>query len=318
MNDVISIIIPIYNKEQYLNKCLGSIVNQTYANLEIILINDESTDNSLKICEDFAKDDKRISIINQKNKGESESRNIGIKYSSGKYICFVDGDDFIDNNFIETLYNGIKDTDISSAGYTQDFINKIEIYDSIIGKYSRNNLLKELLSNTHIRCFATKLYKSSIIKDNNIYFDKKYTVGPDYLFLITYLSYCNYCYCSNNSFYHVVMSNDSAMRSSTKYNYRKADVIDIFKYGKKIYYQNNISGYDEYILFWCGGLFNDFCRYKNIDKEYIKKCTIPIRDILNINKKLDMKYYYKILFHALAKFPVLMYHIIYGFHKFIK
>ena len=101
---LISIIVPIYRVEEYLDKCLSSIINQTYKNLEIILVNDGSDDNSIKIAKKYAKKDERIKIIEEDNKGLSCARNTGINASTGKYITFVDSDDFIEENYIEVLY----------------------------------------------------------------------------------------------------------------------------------------------------------------------------------------------------------------------
>ena len=97
-NYLISIIIPVYNAEKYLLKCLNSVINQTYNNLEIILVDDESTDNSSKIYNEFAKNDNRIKIFHQKNKGVSSARNCGIDKARGKYIAFIDPDDEIESN----------------------------------------------------------------------------------------------------------------------------------------------------------------------------------------------------------------------------
>lgn len=101
----ISIIIPIYNVEQYLPQCLDSIINQTYKNLEIILINDGSTDNSGKICDNYAKVDNRIHVFHKKNEGVSSARNLGLEKCTGDFIGFVDPDDFIELNMYELLYN---------------------------------------------------------------------------------------------------------------------------------------------------------------------------------------------------------------------
>lgn len=100
----VSIIIPIYNTEKYIKDCLDSVVNQTLDDIEIICINDGSTDNSLKLINDYAKRDKRIKVINQENKGQGTARNIGIKESKGEYIGFVDFDDYIDLKMYEKLF----------------------------------------------------------------------------------------------------------------------------------------------------------------------------------------------------------------------
>lgn len=101
--DLVTIIVPVYNVENYLNRCLDSIIKQSYKNLDIILINDGSTDNSLKICNNYAKNDTRITVINIENSGPSICRNIGLEKAKGGYISFVDSDDYIEKNFIETL-----------------------------------------------------------------------------------------------------------------------------------------------------------------------------------------------------------------------
>ena len=112
----ISVIVPIYNAEAYLNRCLDSIINQTYSDLEIILINDGSTDNSLDICLEYASKDKRIVVYNQTNKGISKARNKGIELATGDYIGFVDSDDIISPRMYETLYNLMTDEKCLIAG----------------------------------------------------------------------------------------------------------------------------------------------------------------------------------------------------------
>lgn len=103
----ISIIIPVYNVKKYLNDCIQSVINQTYNNLEIILIDDGSTDGSGDYCDEIAKKDSRIFVYHKTNGGLSEARNVGIKISTGKYITFIDSDDYIENLYIETLYNSL-------------------------------------------------------------------------------------------------------------------------------------------------------------------------------------------------------------------
>ena len=111
----ISVIVPVYNVEQYLARCLDSIVNQSFKNLEIICINDGSTDNSLEILKNYAAKDPRILIIDQENKGQAAARNEGLKSAHGKYIGFVDSDDWIDPNFFEMLYNAAEKYQADSA-----------------------------------------------------------------------------------------------------------------------------------------------------------------------------------------------------------
>lgn len=126
----ISIIVPIYKVEKFLDNCIDSIVNQTYKNLEIILVDDGSPDNCPFICEKWAKKDNRIKVIHKKNGGVASARNIGLKNVSGKYISFIDPDDFVNNLYIEKLYNNLidNDADISIVSYQK--INGTDIYNT--------------------------------------------------------------------------------------------------------------------------------------------------------------------------------------------
>ena len=101
----ISVIIPVYNVEKYLKECLDSVINQTLKDIEIICVNDGSTDNSLNILENYAKKDNRIIVISQKNKGLSGARNTGLKYCSGEYVSFIDSDDYVSKDLFELTYN---------------------------------------------------------------------------------------------------------------------------------------------------------------------------------------------------------------------
>ena len=107
-NELISIVVPVYNVEKYIEKCVNSITNQVYNNLEIILVNDGSTDNSGKLCDSLSKLDDRIKVYHKENGGLSDARNYGVERANGKYIGFVDSDDFIDSDMYKTLYDVIK------------------------------------------------------------------------------------------------------------------------------------------------------------------------------------------------------------------
>ncbi len=112
IKDCISVIVPVYNVEKYLNRCIESIINQTYQNIEIILINDGSTDNSSIICDEYAEKDARIKVIHKKNGGVSSARNVGLKNAKGEFITFVDSDDYIKLTCFEKMANGIKNNDV--------------------------------------------------------------------------------------------------------------------------------------------------------------------------------------------------------------
>ena len=134
----ISVIVPIFNGEKYLRRCIESILKQTYKNIELILINDGSEDKSLAICEEYKKNDKRIIIINKENEGVSIARNIGIEKATGELISFVDADDYLEITFLQELFDMMKkyNTEYITCGYNRVYDNHIE---------QVNNDLKEIL-----------------------------------------------------------------------------------------------------------------------------------------------------------------------------
>ena len=119
-NKIISVIVPVYNVEKYLSECIESIIDQTYLDLEIILINDGSTDGSFDICKEYEKRDSRIKLIDKINGGLSSARNAGIDNASGAYLCFVDSDDCLEKDALMQLYQAISESDISICSMSSD------------------------------------------------------------------------------------------------------------------------------------------------------------------------------------------------------
>ncbi|MDE6851318.1 MAG: glycosyltransferase [Lachnospiraceae bacterium] len=149
---LISVIVPVYNVKNYLHRCIDSIINQTYSNLEIILIDDGSTDDSGQICDSYQDIDKRIRVFHKKNGGASSARNLGLDKARGEFIGFVDSDDYIRKDMYESLYSGMKDdVDIVCCGIVLLFPAKMRRKSELYGKaeetvcYSRQEALKELL-----------------------------------------------------------------------------------------------------------------------------------------------------------------------------
>ena len=154
MKDLISIVVPVYNVKQYLEKCIDSILNQTYNNFELILVDDGSKDGSEKICDRYLKKDKRVSVIHKKNGGLSSARNVAIEASKGKYITFIDSDDYVSNIFIETLYKTATKTkaDLVISGLKNYYEDDIVIEDDI----SKNNCEVISKEETYERMFLQK------------------------------------------------------------------------------------------------------------------------------------------------------------------
>ena len=114
-NELISIIVPIYNTEKYLRQCLDSIINQTYTNFEVLLVNDGSTDSSGMICQEYVENDSRFRYFEKENGGVSSARNLGLECSGGAYITFIDSDDWVESNHLEALLKGIKENNTDIA-----------------------------------------------------------------------------------------------------------------------------------------------------------------------------------------------------------
>ncbi len=172
--DKITVVVPVYNIEEFLPECLDSVINQSYENLEIIIVNDGSTDGSLKICEDYAKRDERIKLITQENGGLSAARNTAIAVASGKYITFVDSDDYIHPDMINVLYTQLKlnNSDMSVCQFMpvnekSELLN-VDRYYPALNIEGNKNCMRELLLDTGIKtCAWGKLHLTSVFKDFN-------------------------------------------------------------------------------------------------------------------------------------------------------
>lgn len=168
MEALISIIVPVYGVERYLDECVESIINQTYKNLEIILIDDGSPDNCPKICDDWAKKDSRIKVIHQNNAGVSVARNIGLDNAQGDYIGFVDGDDYIDADLYETVMSVFDNYNVDIVSFDFEYVTEksksINSFEKIHKDtiYNRIEALSELLLGNITNHFCNKIYKKYI------------------------------------------------------------------------------------------------------------------------------------------------------------
>lgn len=193
----VTVIIPCYNLEKYIEKCICSICNQSYKDLEIMVVNDGSTDNSWSIITSLMKSDYRIKGINQNNLGVSAARNRGISESTGEMIMFVDGDDYIENDYIEKMMDGVNENiDMVIAGLTF----KYPTYDSVVRGVDFNCSADEFFEKYYLKTIidrtifgpVNKLYRKSILRNNNIKFIDDFAIREDGLFVLEYLKYVNY------------------------------------------------------------------------------------------------------------------------------
>lgn len=233
---IVSIIMPVYNKEKYLYKSIKSILNQTYKNFELIIVNDGSTDNSSWICHKFEQEDSRIRVIDIENNGVSNARNIGLKNANGQYVQFIDGDDYIDELMLEDLVNLSEkyNTDIIITAIKKiDLKSKksIEVVLPFSGLKSVDDMMDnfaQVQKETGIYgCVSNKFIRKSIIDEHDLKFDKKLWLAEDldfYLELYKYVT--NVYFCNKAYYYYVQEAENSSTTSDKKHNYlQQAEII---------------------------------------------------------------------------------------------
>lgn len=313
MNDLISVIVPIYNVEKYLNKCIDSIISQTYKNLEIILIDDGSPDRCPQMCDEYSKKDNRIKVIHKENGGVSFARNIGLINSTGKYILFIDSDDYIDMDMIEFLVNNIQlndNYDMSACGY---YLNNNPIFEKNRECLTLTNVegAKYIAGKNHckLRGFLwNKLFKREIINKFNIIFPTDIYFCEDAYFCQLYLKRCHSIIYNCKPKYHYIERINSA--THTLINEKKLSVLDAYKgimdcckdYNNSelnnILYANYIS---HNILLLKSACDNNIIPslYKSINNIYIFLINNKNKVIFNkyISIKQKLKYIYSIFFY---------------------
>lgn len=211
---LVSVIIPAYNVEDYVEKCLESIITQTYKNIEIIIIDDGSTDGTYEKCLKFTHIDHRVKLYTQKNKGVSAARNYGIERASGQYICFVDSDDQISPYYVEVMLKNIMDTnsDISLIQYTRHLpMDSLSNKEREVWNY-KEGLIKCLSMTPPICCVCCKMYKKQILKD--LRFDENIQIAEDKYFFYMSLTRCKKIVYQDIALYYYYERPGSAMRSS--------------------------------------------------------------------------------------------------------
>ncbi len=206
----ICIVLPVYNAESFLDKCIHSILRQTYKNWELILVDDGSKDASSKICDFFSEKYENIRTIHQENAGVSAARNRGIQEASGEFIVFVDSDDWVSDNMLELLTSNQKKND---ADFTMGNANIVGKNAQVIGCYASENLslnqdefwkhFGRLYSETLLNSPWAKLYRTDIIQKNNLQFDLSRSLGEDLLFNLNYYQYCSrFCFFPTPIYYY--------------------------------------------------------------------------------------------------------------------
>ncbi len=225
MHPKISVIIPVYNVEKYLRRCLNSVLSQSFDNWEAICINDGSTDNSLVILDKYASKDSRIKVISQKNMGLSMARNNGLAQACGKYICFLDSDDFIDKNFLLNLYKEITQTKADVAMAPTRYLNDKKTKTDVFEHKILTTFQEKVSSLPHGGCW-NKLYSRQFLLEHNIQFPKD-LYWEDNIFTIKACYFSNQIAVIDEGCYNYVHNDNSITSNPAKEEKRKADSLII-------------------------------------------------------------------------------------------
>jgi exopolysaccharide biosynthesis protein, sugar transferase len=309
---MISVIVPVYNVEEYLEECLESIQYQTYTDIEVILVNDGSTDSSKEICERFCQADSRFRLINQENKGQSAARNRGVKESVGQFIMFVDSDDIINKDVLEVLLPYMKkDVDIVECGMTRNkeefFLNKTS---TIIFEGDAKEAILNCISFDAVKfCAFTKLYRREIVEkipflEGYIYEDV--FTGINYLKHIRKLVVIDYI-----GYYYRVRSNSTMTKT-----FHEKD-LDIFKVGSQLIDSfkddENMLPYIGYFMFYIGhghylkDRINKKSPYVDLYEDFIRNAAF----IAKQSKEVVRKYHLLRLYLIAPKYYTTITHPIY-------
>ena len=219
MNQTISVIVPVYNAGEFLLKCLDSLREQTYTDLEILLIDDGSTDGSGDVCDEYAEKDSRFRVIHQENQGVSGARNTGLKNAEGSYIGFVDADDWTEPEYYETLYKLITKENAEThtcptASMCCMFFGNRPFYPSDLREeafFGKDDVLRFSLTDRY-NSLSCKLFRREVIAEKNLLFDAEICMGEDLLFICQYLAGGTMSY-TPQPLYHYRQSDDSVSRA---------------------------------------------------------------------------------------------------------
>lgn len=312
---LISIIVPVYKVEDYLDRCIQSIVSQTYPKLEIILVDDGSPDTSPQICDEWAKKDPRIIVIHKKNEGVTKARKTGVQKATGEYIGFVDSDDCIDEDMYEVLLNLILkyDADISHCGFQMEFpdghINKFYGTDKIV---IQNNFdgQKDLLEGKFIEpTLSNKLYKKSLFE--NLAYNEDIKINEDLMINFLLFQKSNKSVFYDVCKYHYMIRNNSASRAVLN-DHKIYDPIIVKEFIRNHAGENIKDIADGAYLSTCINIYNSIILCKN---KAFKTDQISIRNKIIGHSKLIhlLSKKQRILFILIKYFPY-CYPFIYGLY----
>ena len=280
MKNKISVIVPVYKVEDYLHRCIDSIINQTHKNLEIILVNDGSPDNSGSICDEYALLDKRINVIHKINEGSSCARNAGLDIAVGDYISFIDSDDYIENRMFEVLLNYLKEHELEIVESIPNNKKNLNINNNNFRIEDKITTFKRVIQETGFAVWR-RLYKRTLVED--LRFIPK-IIHQDVFYTIDVLNRVNKIGICNTKFYNYNMDNESIIRSKYSLNKIKIGIM------ATEYIRNNtpkIKQVQEVVNNYVNHYYTDhyflLSRNKDLDERnlYRKKLRKSVRKTLN-------------------------------------
>lgn len=303
MNELITIVVPVYNVESYLDKCVESIVKQTYKNLEIILVDDGSTDNSGKMCDEWAEKDSRIKVIHKENGGLSDARNKGIDIATGKWIGFIDSDDYIDVIMFERLYSACKENNckISSCGFLREFedASRNERWTTEDDMLLDRDGMMEYLYRGAVTCVAwNKLYDITLF--NNIRYPYRKIHEDQYT---TYKVFCqtDKLYHISECLYYYYQRENSI--TGVSFSIKNLDILEALEQAMEYHKKHGYMKYydrakQEYVRYICEFALKNECRgkqkkkintiLKSDAKKVLKQCKV---DHCNKRKLIMVSYF---------------------------
>lgn len=274
---LISVIVPVYNCEMYLNQCVESIINQTYSNLEIVLVDDGSTDDSGKICDEYSEKDHRVVVLHTVNGGAASARNKGLNVAKGEYITFVDSDDWIESDMYHSMLELLKNNsaDVAKVGFIKEYENNSSIvlgneYDGI---YLKDEAVKKFLYHENEFCGGVwdKLYKRELF--DNVRFPEKLITEDYYVNALIYAN-LNRIAVSSKAYYHYRMQENSVCHQPV--NSHTFDEIETAKKLIDYYKENNVAQQKDYNYYLAHSYYDVLYNLvikgadNNIVKEYKK------------------------------------------------
>lgn len=291
--ELVSVVIPVYNVEKYLGECIESVEKQEYKNIEVIIIDDGSTDASLKIANKYKEKYTNIKVYTKKNGGISSARNYGLKYANGKYIYFMDSDDIADKKIVEKLVNSIEknNSDLACCGYSYFYKDRKEVADFPDNEILTSNEAKKciLVKDSMKGVVWNKLFKKSLIEKYNLFFNEEINIGEDVEFVMLYLNEIKKVSLVCESLYYYRMRKSSLLNYQNENDLTIFDVINkITGIDKNLY--NEIIDYYALMYFKYYRLLKKTGKIKEVKKLSLIK-TVFNKKISRKTKKYIMAYY---------------------------